>query len=196
MKKNILIDQITNWERGIKTETSLFKISFRAISPSISQLYNLLLLLLLFLHALATTNGTGQLSIQQSSREILIFVSFGKKRRVKAYHRVWRGVGGGRKRGRGPRDIWRNTARGGEKIRRHRRILIETSVHLIKNHCRGGMESASIAEVFRDGFWNSRGFETWESYYNYFHVHDLINQAYLNQEIVISLLIYRRENKK
>lgn len=58
------------------------------------------------------------------------------------------------------------------------------------------MESASIAEVFRDGFWNSRGFETWESYYNYFHVHDLINQAYLNQEIVISLLIYRRENKK
>ena len=59
------------------------------------------------------------------------------------------------------------------------------------------MESASIAQVFRDGFWNSRGFETiWESYYNYFHVHDLINQAYLNQEIVISLLIYRRENKK
>lgn len=30
--------------------------------------------------------------------------------------------------------------RGGEK-RRHRRILIETSVHLIKNHCRAGMES-------------------------------------------------------
>lgn len=65
--------------------------------------------------------------------------------------------------------------RGGEK-RRHRRILIETSVHLIKNHCRAGMESRrrvhrrAFSRIAMDSEIRGERKKYFRSYYNYFNL--------------------------